>query len=237
MKNLSLLFLISTLLLPLKSYAQKQRQIRYSNNTVVCVDELENIGHLNFFTWSAKQILDALARTEFLKEKEWKAIEMNPELALHIKTAADLGMKISESLCPLNTKSQSYGTYGSDDEVDAARHFIMSAYLSFKVGKVKARKFMAAHEDSQYENANLMDYYNNEQGFNFGQALVKKYEDLKLNSPRTKYGSVSRNTDFFIDDVKAEILKRHLSIKGNSTDFIVLTSGPSVCAQTKYPNF
>lgn len=227
MIKITLLLLIFTLL-PLTALAQKQKQIRYSNNTVVCVDELDNIGHLTFFTWSAKQILDALAQGEFLKEKEWKTIEMNPELALHIKKAADLGLQLSESLCPHNPKSQSNGVYGSDDEVDAARHFIMSAYLSFKVGKEKARKFMAAHEDSQYENANLMDYYNNEQGFNFGQSLVKKYEELKIRGGGTKY---------FIDDIKAEITKRHSLNRGNASDFIVLTSGPSVCAQKKYPNF
>lgn len=224
-------------MIPLKSFAQKQRQIRYSNNTVVCVEELDNIGHLNFFTWSAKQILDALAQGELLKEKEWKTIEQNPELALHIKKAADLGLQLSESLCPINNKSQSNGVYGSDDEVDAARHFIMSAYLSLKVGKEKAKKFMAAHEDSQYENSNLMDYYNNEQGFNFGQTLAKKYRELKLDLPRPMRGGVSRNTDFIIDDLKAEIFRRHRAGRGTATDFMVLTSGPSTCAQTKYPNF
>lgn len=217
----------------MKTYAQKQREIRYSNNEVVCVDELENIGHLNFFTWSAKQILDGLARSEFLKEKEWKAIEMNPELALHIKAAADLGIQISESLCPINPKSQSYGSYGNDDEVDAARHFIMSAYLSFKVGKKKAKSFMAAHEDSEYEKTNLMDYYNNEQGFNFGESLIKKYDELKIHDARNR----PVRTKYFIEDIKAEIVRRHRVNRGTSTDFMVLTSGPSVCAQTKYPNF
>lgn len=237
MKKISHLFLITLFLLPLPSGAQRQRKIQYTNDTVVCVDTLEDIGHLNFFTWSAKQILDALAQGEFLKEKEWKVIEMNPELVLHIKTAADLGLKISESLCPGDTKSQSHGTYGYDDEVDAARHFIMSAYLSLKVGEEKARSFMAAHEDSQYDKTNLMDYYNNQQGFYFGQTLAKKYKDFQLDGPRTKYGTVSRSTDFFITDIKAEILRRHRLKKGNASDLIVLTSGPSVCAQAKYPNF
>lgn len=228
MSTKSILLLSSILLLPLNSFAQKQREIRYSNNTVVCIEELENIGHLNFFTWSAKQILDALARSEFLKEKEWKAIEKNPELVLHLKKAADLGLKLSESLCPVNPKSTASGVYGSDDEVDAARHFIMSAYLSLKVGKDKAKKFMVAHEDSSYENANLMDYYNNELGFNFGQSLARKYEKLEIRGNTTKY---------FIDDIKAEITRRQNMKRGDKSDFIVIASGPSVCAKTKYPNF
>lgn len=224
-----ILCLCYTLLQPLQSYAQnKQKQLKYNNQQVVCVDDVENIGHLNFFTWSAKQILDALAQSEFLKEREWKAIESNPELVLHIKKAADLGLEISKAVCPFDPKSHSNGVYESDDEVDAARHFVMSAYLSFKVGKEKARRFMASHEDNEYANANMMDYYNNELGFNFGESLVKKYEKLELRGSNTKY---------FIDDIKAEILRRHQLPKGNNTDFMVLTSGPSTCAQKKYPNF
>jgi len=147
---------------------------------------------------------------------------------LHIKKAADLGLQISESLCPPDPNSHATGVYSSDDEVDAARHFIMSSYLAFKVGKEKARKFMATHEDAEYANSNMMDYYNNELGFNFGESLVKKYQKLGISGGSTKY---------FIDDIKAEILRRHQLPKGNSTDFIVLASGPSTCSKTKYPNF
>ena len=209
-------------------YAHSERYLKYSNDTTICVEELENIGHLNFFTWSGKQILDFLARSEMLKEKEWKAIEMNPELVLHIKTAADLGLEISEGLCPLDPTSHSTGVYSSDDEVDAICHFVMSAYLAFKVGKEEARTFMAAHEDSEFESTNMMDYYNNELGFNFGESLVKKYKNLRIWDRPTKY---------FIEDIKLEIQKRHQLKRGNPVDFIVLKSGPSVCAQTKYPNF
>lgn len=216
-----------SLYLTLPSYAQKQKQLRYNNQQVVCVDDVENIGYLNFFTWSAKQILDALAQGEMLKEREWKAIETNPELVLHIKKAADLGLEISQSLCPEDPKIQSNGVYGSDDEVDAARHFVMSAFLAFKVGKEKARRFMATHEDNEYQNSNMMDYYNNELGFNFGASLVEKYKKMEI----------SGSTKYFVDDIKAEILRRHKLPRGNKTDFMVLKSGPSTCANTKYPNF
>lgn len=225
---MKIFLILVTIFLSKASFAQKQRELKYNNQTVVCVEDVENIGYLNFFTWSAKQILDALAQGEFLKEREWKTIEGNPELVLHIKKAADLGLKISESLCPPDPNSRATGVYSSDDEVDAARHFIMSSYLAFKVGKDKARKFMSSHEDAEYANSNMMDYYNNELGFNFGASLVQKYEKLGMGSGSTKY---------FIEDIKAEILRRHKLPRGNTTDFMVLASGPSVCSQSKYPNF
>lgn len=185
------------------------------------------MGHLNFFTWSVKEVLDFLAKDELMKEKEWKVIESNPELAMHIKSAADLGLKISESFCPYDPKASSDGVYGSDDEVDSIRHFVMSAYLSFQLGKEKARKFMSAHENSEYENANMMDYYNNELGFNFGESLIEKYKKMGLR----------RSAAFFIEDVKREIKKKHELARGDHLDFMVIKSGPSTCAKKKYPNF
>lgn len=221
MKLLILLFLAAQI-----TYGG-ERQIKYKNGKVICVEEAYQMGHLNFFTWSVKEVLDFLAKDELLKEKEWKVIEENPELAVHLKTAADLGLEISEKFCPYDQTSVSDGVYGSDDEVDSIRHFVMSSYLSFKLGKEKARKFMSAHEDSQYENSNMMDYYNNELGFNFGESLTKKYQNLRLR-PSIQY---------FIEDIKREIQAKHDLPRGNTLDFMVIKSGPSICAKRKYPNF
>lgn len=219
-------FLVLLILSIQLSHGQ-ERYIKYKNGTVVCVDEAYQMGHLNFFTWSMKEILDFLAKDEFLKEKEWKVIEQNPELAMHLKTAADLGLKISEQFCPYDQKSTSDGVYGSDDEVDSIRHFVMSSYLSFQLGKAKARKFMSAHENSEYENSNMMDYYNNELGFNFGESLIKKYQSMGMR----------RSVQFFMEDVKLEIKRKHELPRGNTLDFMVIKSGPSTCAKRKYPNF
>lgn len=205
-----------------------QRTVTYNNETTICVDEVSDLGHLNFFTWSAKQILDALAGSEFLKEKEWKTVELNPRLVLYIKEAADLGLEISESFCPLDPNSTSNGTYGVNDEVDSIRHFVMSSYLSWKAGPDAARKFMAAHEDSLFANDNMMDYYNNDLGFQFGEAQRRKYANRSM---------MENNLPEFLSDLRSEIQRKHNLPRGNSQDFLILTSGPSTCAKRKYPNF
>lgn len=196
--------------------------------TRACLEEVNQLGHLNFFTWSAKQILDKLAQSEFLKESEWRTIEMNPALAFNIKRAADLGLEISEGMCPFVQGSPSNGTYGVDDEVDSIRHFVMSAYLAWKVGPHPARMFMAAHEDSQFERDNIMDYYNNNLGFEFGERLRSSYRAGTL---------VEDNQARFINDVKNEVRRKFALPRGDDQDFLVLTSGPSPCARRKYPNF
>jgi hypothetical protein len=111
-----------------------ERVLEYDNDTTVCVEQVNQLGYLNFFTWSAKQILDGLAGSEFLKESEWKSVELNPRLALYIKEAADLGLELSQNICPYDPNSTSNNSYEVDDEVDAIRHFVMSSYLTWKAG-------------------------------------------------------------------------------------------------------
>ncbi len=196
--------------------------------TSACVEEVNQMGHLNFFTWSAKQILDALAGSEFLKEKEWKTVELNPRLALYIKEAADLGLEISEGLCPFDPTIMSNTSHAVDDEVDAIRHFVMSSYLAWKVGPQPARRFMAAHEDSLFENDNMMDYYNNNLGFEFGAGFRRRQESQSL---------LVNPLPTFLTEIRSEIRRKFELPRGDDLDFIVLKSGPSTCARRKYPNF
>jgi hypothetical protein len=221
-------FLTIVLLLSFPPSGFTERVLEFNNDAKVCVEEVNQLGYLNFFTWSAKQILDALAQNEFLKESEWKTVEMNPALAFNIKKAADLALEISEGMCPFVEGSTSNGTYGADDEVDSIRHFVMSSYLAWKVGPQPARLFMAAHEDSHFEKDNMMDYYNNNLGFQFGENLRKSYQAGSL---------LENNQDKFLADLKQEIRRKHNLPRGDAQDFVVLTSGPSSCARRKYPNF
>lgn len=216
------------LILSFPNAGKSERVLEFNNDTKVCVEEVNQLGYLNFFTWSAKQILDKLAQSEFLKESEWKTIEMNPALAFNIKRAADLGLEISKSMCPFAKDSTSEGIYGADDEVDSIRHFVMSSYLAWKVGPEPARLFMAAHEDSRFERENMMDYYNNNLGFEFGERLRTTY----------RAGSIlENNQERFISDIKAEIRRKLTLPRGNKEDFLVVSRGPSTCARRKYPNF
>ena len=220
------LAIILFLIFPSSGYPE--RVIEYNNGASICVEEVNGLGHLNFFTWSAKQIVDALAGSEFLRDSEWRSVELNPRLAIYVKEAADLGLELSESICPLDPDSTSNGTHGVDDEVDAIRHFVMSSYLTWKAGPQAARTFMAAHEGSMFANDNMMDYYNNDLGFQFGEAQRRKYAG----------GSLLENTlPSFLADIRAEISRKHNLARGNRQDFLVLTSGPSTCARRKYPNF
>lgn len=216
-------FLFASFLLATPAWGNPPLTIELPNNSEVCVDDVTNLGHLNFFTWSAKQILDALAQGEFLREREWKTIEDHPQLALYIKDAADLGIDLSEELCPMDPGGGS-GIYGSDDEVDALRHFIMSAYLAWRVGPDPARSFMAAHEDALFENSNMMDYYNNDLGFRFGTEF--------RNRPL-----IQRTSGNFRRRLTEEIQRKFSLHRGHREDFLVLATGPSRCAQRKYPNF
>lgn len=195
--------------------------------TADCIQENNQQSYLNFFTWSAKQILDGLAGSEFMKEKEWKTIELNPRLALYIKEAADLGLEISQNVCPLDPNRTSIGTYEVDDEVDAIRHFVMSSYLAWKVGPQPARRFMAAHEDSLFASDNVMDYYNNNLGFEFGDRFRRSEQNQMVMNPLPD----------FLREIRKEIQRKLTLPRGNSQDFVVLTTGPSICAKRKYPNF
>ncbi len=198
--------------------------------TADCIQETGQQEHLNFFTWSAKQILDALAQSELLKEKEWKTVELNPQLALHIKQAADHGLEISQSVCPFDRNSTSYNTYEVDDEADAVRHFVMSSYLAWRVGPQVARTYMAAHEDGLFKNDNMMDYYNNNLGFEFGEGFRRRLQNQSLSL-------VLNPLPTFMTEIKSEIQRKFTLPRGNKQDFLVLKSGPSTCARRKYPNF
>lgn len=220
----SFLAILLTLLFPHAGNAEPV----LDRETTACVEEVNQMGHLNFFTWSAKQIVDALAGSEFLKEKEWKTVELNPRLALYIKEAADLGLELSEKVCPFDRSIPSNGTYSVDDEVDAVRHFVMSSYLAWKAGPQPARTFMAAHEDSLFANDNMMDYYNNNLGLEFGERFRRKQETQSL---------VLNPLPAFLTEIKAEIQRKFSLPRGSNQDFLILTSGPSPCARRKYPNF
>lgn len=205
-----------------------ERTVTYENDNTICIQDVQDIGYLGFFAWSGKQILDALAGNEFLTEREWRTIEMNPRLALFIKEAADLAQDISRQMCPFDPDSTSLAAYEVDDEVDAIRHFVMSSYLTWKAGPEAARYFMSSHEDHLFANDNLMDYYNNDLGFQFGERFRQRHQNDSL---------ISNPLPTFIADIKAEVRRKHALPRGDHEDFIILKSGPSSCARRKYPNF
>jgi hypothetical protein len=219
--------LLLTFFLAIPSAGAREKTLTY-HDTSICIQDVHDMGYLNFFTWSAKEILDALAGSEFLDEREWKTIQTNPKLTLFIKPAADLGLEISKSICPVDPDHKDRGIYEVDDEVDAVRHFVMSSYLTWKAGPLAARTFMAAHEDNMFASDNMMDYYNNNLGFEFGEKFRQKHlgDSFATNS-----------LPDFIAEIKKEIRRKHALEKGNPQDFLVLKTGPSVCARKKYPNF
>jgi hypothetical protein len=204
------------------------RTLSYHNDSTICIQDVQDIGYLGFFAWTSKQVVDALVGNEFMTEREWRTIEMNPRLALFIKEAADLGYEISKGMCPYAIDTTSTGTYEVDDEVDAVRHFVMSSYLAWKAGPQAARTFMASHEDNMFANDNMMDYYNNNLGFEFGESFRRRHQNDSL---------VSNPLPAFLSEIRAEIRRKHNLPRGNHQDFLVLTSGPSECARRKYPNF
>lgn len=123
-------------LLSFNLYASRDHQKSYSvNNDIICIEDLRFIGHLSFFTWSMKSVLAKLAGSEFLNEKEWKVTEQNPQLCVKLKSAADFAIKNSESFCKEDLTLLKDGVYGYADEVDAVRHFSMSAYLALTINE------------------------------------------------------------------------------------------------------
>ena len=99
-----LIMLIFTFLIP--SYG-RVKPVQVNEGTIICVYDTSELEYLNFFTWASKNVLDAVARSEFLKEAEWKIIEKNPELLVHLKQAAKFAIKFSQKLCP-ETKQTSF---------------------------------------------------------------------------------------------------------------------------------
>lgn len=69
------------------------KPVKINEETIICVYDTSQLDYLNFFTWVSKNVLDTLARAEFLKEAEWKIIEKNPELLVHLKQAAKFAIK------------------------------------------------------------------------------------------------------------------------------------------------
>ena len=101
-----------------------------------------------------------------LTPAELDSISRQPGRIVYLLEARKLGYTLTERYC---------GESRDDDESDAFRHFVASAFLATKMGHAEAVLYLAGHEQFPekivQEPREHMDLFNNNQGAIFGARL------------------------------------------------------------------
>lgn len=120
-----------------------------------------------------------------LTEAEAKLIFKHPYSAFKMLLTSRIAKDLTRQRYP--------GDPAQDNEADAFRHFIWSAYSAKEVGLKMAKKFLDAHEETSDRTrfSIEMDYHNNSLGLavgdrlkeseNFKEEIVKEFELLLRN--------------------------------------------------------
>ncbi|MGB0453965.1 MAG: DUF6973 domain-containing protein [Bacteriovoracaceae bacterium] len=128
---------------------------------------------------------------DLLKTYDKKVRITDAELDLILKHPYDAYKMYKTSRKAINLMQKRYpGDPAQDNEADAFRHFIWSAYSAKEIGVERAKEFLDAHEQTSKRTKESidMDYHNNSLGLkageklkesaNFDQDIIKEFERL-----------------------------------------------------------
>lgn len=127
--------------------------------------------------------------------------EMLQYFSIHLYGASILldaskkATKLSRKICQVNKNEPRH----TDDEVDAARHFIWTAYLALKLKEKMVLEIQSMQENrsEELEQDNLMDLYNNELGLEFVRNISNTDPNIELKITEQVNHHLS-NDDFYI---------------------------------------
>ena len=146
------------------------------------------------------------------KRLDIKFAKNNPEDLLMIKNTFCRGIALARAVCTYKDADTIEDSAGIDDEPDALRHFIISAFMTCNRGEKYAGQIMTAHEGSPpWQKDSQMDVHNNFVGIDWAS------------DPKTSHCKIFREVD---------VVKAALKALAEGK-LVVLSKGKSSCADGK----